>query len=434
MAAGLGETVDRPMAGARLNTRHIFAATLGNGLEFYDFITYAFFAIPIGKAFFPTSGSFASLMLSLATFGAGFLTRPIGALVIGRYADTAGRRPAMVLSFALMGASVVALALIPPYAVIGLAAPVLAVLARLAQGFALGGEVGSNTAFLAEAADPRHRGLATSLQGLSQTIASLIGAMVGLLLSLALPHAALDAYGWRIAFLIGGLTLPAGLWLRRSLPETLHQPEGEGACGARLRPGIVVLCFLALGNLTITTYARNYMTTFAQGSLHLAAPIAFAASVTPGLASIVGGLFGAWLSDRIGRRPVLVVGSLAATICTPPLFAWIVAERTPFALLAGAALIALASTPAAAALYPALSESMPKASRGQAVALTYALAIAIFGGTAQLVFTWLIHATGNLMAPAWYMTAANVVGLGALWFLPETAPVKLQAAERLRSA
>src|SRR5205809_4243297 len=162
-----------------LKSRHVAAATIGNALEFYDFLTYAYFSIQIGHAFFPAQGAYASLMLSLATFGAGFVTRPIGAWVIGAYSDRVGRRPAMMLCFVLIGLSIVAMALIPPYAVIGIAAPILAVIARMVQGFSLGGEVGSNTAYLLEIAPEDKRGLVVSWQGASQMIAWMVGGCVG---------------------------------------------------------------------------------------------------------------------------------------------------------------------------------------------------------------------------------------------------------------
>src|SRR6202789_210138 len=210
-----------------LTGRAILGATIGNMLEFYDFITYSFFAIQIGHTFFPAQGQFASLMLSLATFGAGFVTRPIGALVIGAYSDRVGRRPAMMLSFTMMGCAIVALALTPSYAAIGIAAPVLAVVARMVQGFSLGGEVGPTTAYLMEAAAPGRRGLAVSWQPASQQIAATTGALVGFVLSQLMTTEALASYGWRIAFLLGAICLPFGLWLRTGLPETIHLSETD---------------------------------------------------------------------------------------------------------------------------------------------------------------------------------------------------------------
>src|ERR1700688_1937732 len=209
--------------------RAIFSATIGNMLEFYDFITYSFFAIQIGHTFFPSQSQFASLMLSLATFGAGFITRPIGGLVIGSYSDRAGRRPAMILSFVMMGSALIVLALTPSYATIGIAAPIIAIVARMVQGFSLGGEVGPTTAYLMEAAEPGRRGLGVSWQPASQQIAATAGAFVGVVLSETMDSAALDAYGWRIAFLLGAICLPFGLWMRSGLTETVHGAETDAA-------------------------------------------------------------------------------------------------------------------------------------------------------------------------------------------------------------
>ena len=190
--SGSAPRSEKPAFSNRLG---ILAVTIGNMLEFYDFITYSFFAIQIGHTFFPTQSQFGSLMLSLATFGAGFITRPIGGLVIGSYSDRAGRRPAMILSFAMMGCAIIALALTPSYQAIGIAAPVIAIVARMVQGFSLGGEVGPTTAYLMEAAPPGRRGLAVSWQPASQEIAATAGALVGVMLSRLMTDAALESYG-----------------------------------------------------------------------------------------------------------------------------------------------------------------------------------------------------------------------------------------------
>ncbi|HWE06306.1 MAG TPA: MFS transporter, partial [Rhizomicrobium sp.] len=216
----------------RVSPRNVAAAIAGNALEFYDFVTYAFFAVQIGRVFFPAHSEYASLMLSLGTFGAGFAMRPIGGIVIGRYADRVGRKPAMIFSLALMGAAVLAVAVVPSYAAIGVAAPALVVIARMAQGFALGGQVGPTTAFLMEAAPLSQRGFYTAWQGGSQYCASLAGGIVGILLSTFLDAGQLQAYGWRIAFALGALTLPFGLVLMRNVPETLHRSAPESASRA----------------------------------------------------------------------------------------------------------------------------------------------------------------------------------------------------------
>ncbi len=417
-----------------LTGRAIFAATIGNMLEFYDFITYSFFAIAIGHAFFPTRSAFASLMLSLATFGAGFITRPIGGLVIGAYSDRVGRRPAMILSFVMMGGAIVVLALTPSYAAIGAAAPVVAILARMVQGFSLGGEVGPTTAYLMEAAATHRRGLAVSWQPASQQIAATAGALVGLVLSEVMSRSALDAYGFRIAFLIGATTLPLGLWLRSSLPETLHVPEvgpvrtyaSGGRRSARANARILILGLLILASGTIITYVTDYMTTFAEHTLHVAADLAFATTVVSNGVGIAAALYGGWLADRAGRWPVMVWPQLAALLLTYPVFLWIVETRSAWALLGGLGILSLVGSVPYSAFYVALAEGLPKSIRGRAFATIYAVAIAGFGGTAQLVVAWLIDATGSALAPAWYMLFATAVGLVAMTMMRETAPAKLR--------
>jgi len=210
-----------PPLGATLKARHVAAVTAGNALEFYDFLTYAFFAAQIGRTFFPSHDAAGSLLASLATFGAGFLMRPVGALTIGRMADRIGRKPAMLLSFTLMGVAMVGLALTPSYRAIGIAAPILAIGFRLVQGFALGGEIGPNTAYLIEAAPPHRRGLYVSFQYMSQDGSILVSGLVGYGLASLLSDAAMDSWGWRVAFLLGAAIVPFGLILRRQLAETL---------------------------------------------------------------------------------------------------------------------------------------------------------------------------------------------------------------------
>jgi MFS transporter, MHS family, citrate/tricarballylate:H+ symporter len=432
---------------ARLARRAVAAATIGNALEFYDFVTYTFFSIQIGHAFFPGKSAYVSLMLSLATFGAGFITRPIGGIIIGRYADRVGRRSAMMLSFIMMGVAIVALALIPPYAQIGVAAPILAVAARMVQGFSLGGEVGPTTAYLLEAAPAHRRGLAVSWQGASQGLSAAVGGAVGFGLSNLMAPAALDAYGWRIAFLLGAVTLPFGLWLRRTLPETLHAPEPAPANRTTPQPArasassertgmgliqdsrrIIVLALVVLAAGTISTYVFNYMTTFAQHTLHMAPGPAFAAGALGNVVGVAGGLFGGWLSDKVGRRPVMIIPAILNLALLIPIFAWITESRTVLALAVGTAVISLMGAIGGGAFYTAVAESLPKRIRGATFATVYAFSIAIFGGTTQLVITWLIHATHSNMAPAWYLLGASAFGLVARWLIVESAPAKMAAA------
>ncbi|KGT81769.1 citrate:proton symporter [Bradyrhizobium japonicum] len=413
--------------------RAAFAATIGNMLEFYDFITYSFFAIQIGHTFFPTGSEYGSLMLSLATFGAGFVTRPIGGIVLGIYSDRIGRRPAMLLSFALMGAAILTIALTPSYRMIGVAAPVIVIVARMAQGFALGGEVGPTTAYLLEIAPPEHRALVVAWQPASQEIAATAGALVGVILSATMAPEMLDSYGWRVAFLIGAVCLPFGLWMRRTLPETIsHADAGVAAkerspghlSQARRHLGIIALALMILASGTISTYVTQYMTTYAQNTLHVSSTLAFAVSLVSNGIQFVGALAGGWLADRLGRKPIMIWPQLATLLLTYPAFLWIVHAPGALSLLIGFGVLSIIGSLPFTAFYATFTEALPQNIRGGVFATVYAVAIASFGGTAQLVVTWLLHVTGNPLAPAWYLLLAAIVGLVAMSLMPETAPVK----------
>jgi len=422
--------------------RHIFAATIGNALEFYDFLTYAFFSIQIGRAFFPAQSAYGSLMLSLATFGAGFVTRPIGAYVIGNYSDRVGRRPAMMLCFVLIGCAIVGMAVTPSYARLGIAAPILAVIFRMLQGFSLGGEIGANTAFLLEAAPLNQRGLVVSWQNASQLIALTAGALVGGILTAVLPPSALDAYGWRIAFLLGAVAVPFGLWLRTNLPETLHEPEtGTQTPGGASRLHlayahwqIMVLGLIVLGSGTISFYLFAYVVTYAQDTLHMSAQAGFLAATFGNVVGVPATFLGGWLSDKHGRRTVNVWGNLVFLMMIYPAFSWVYAERSAAALVMSMTILNLAANFIQGSFIAALSESLPKTIRGSGFGLVYSVAIATFGGTTQLVVTWLIHITRSAMAPAWYMIGATVAGQVALMLMRESAPVRTARAATLASA
>jgi MFS transporter, MHS family, citrate/tricarballylate:H+ symporter len=435
---------DLDRGAAQLKRRHIVAATIGNALEFYDFLIYALFAIQIGHAFFPTSTAYGSLMLSLATFGAGFATRPIGGIVLGRYADRVGRRPAMLLSLVLIGASITAMALIPSYARIGIAAPILVVIARLVEGFSLGGEVGSNTAFLAEAASPENRGEVVSWQGASQLMALIAGNLVGAALTASMPPGQLDTYGWRIALLLGAAAVPFGLWMRTGLPETLHagepgtlpgpEPATSREAGLTRRHWrVIVLGVIVLAAGTIANYVSTYIVTYAQDTLHLPARAGFLAELAGyavNLPFVV--LCGRW-SDRYGRWPINVWSNLAFLIAIYPVFAWVVAAPSEGSLIAGMSLLGALSSLWAGSFFAGLAEALPQRIRSTGFGTIYALSIAVFGGTTQLVVTWLIHLTGSSIAPAWYLIGATAVGQIAFLLFPETAPVRLSARARLQS-
>ena len=402
-----------------LSKGQIAAVTAGNALEFYDFVTYAFFATQIGRALFPGNAA-DSLLLSLATFGVGFLTRPLGGLVIGRMADRRGRKPAMILSFSLMGASMTGLALTPAYSAIGLAAPILAVTFRLVQGFALGGEVGPNIAYLMEAAPPNRRGLFISLNFASADLAVLVAGLVGLFLSSVLSGAQLEAWGWRVALLLGVAIVPLGLRLRRTLVETLPPAAGEpAAAGARPLLLLAAAGLLVIAGGTISNYTLEYLTTYAQATLHMAVPTAFAATVVLGVIGVAGDLTGGWLADRFGPKRVLVVPWLLLIATIVPVFRLLNEARTANALLASTAILTLFHILGSSPAVLLFVQALPARVRAGATGLVYALAIAIFGGTTQLLETLLIRWTGNPVAPAWYMMGAVTLALAGAVLIPE---------------
>ncbi len=399
-----------------LNYKQIAAVASGNALEFYDFVTYSFFAVQIGRSLFPGDSS-QSLLLSLATFGIGFVSRPLGGLIIGRLADRRGRKPAMILSFALMGIGIVGLALTPSYRVVGASASILAVLFRLLQGFALGGEVGPNAAFLMEAAPPHRRGFFLSIHLATADVAVLVAGLVGFVLSSTLSGAQLDAWGWRVAFLIGASIVPFGLALRRTLEETLPPEANAPTPPGSLRPLLITAGagMLILGAGTISNYTLDYLTTYAQDTLHMAVRSAFAATVILGLVSAVSDLGAGWLVDRFGPKRVLVGPWILLILLAVPMFYFLNALRTPAALFATTTVLTVVHIFGSSAAILLFILALPARVRAGALSLVYALAIAIFGGSAQLVEKLLIRWTGNPVAPGWYMACAVAAGLvGAL--------------------
>ncbi len=405
-----------------LPRRQIAAVVAGNALEFYDFVTYAFFAAQIGRTFFPAETPAASLLASLATFGAGFLTRPLGALVIGRLADRVGRKPMMLLSFGLIGIAMAGIACTPSYAQVGPLAPVLVVGFRLLQGFALGGEVGPSAAYLVEAAPPLRRGFYVSLWSMSADLAVLAAGLIGVTLSSLLGAAQLDAWGWRIAFGIGVAILPFGFVLRRGLVETLHLPTSDAPVAHIGVRRIALLGIALLAAATTVNYVLDYMTTYAGTTLGMHTTLAFGATAVLGLFSAGADVAGGMLSDRFGRRRVMIVPWTFLLAAVFPAF-WCLAQFRSGAVLFGAtAVLAVASCTATSVVLVAISEALPRAARSGSLALIYAVAISLFGGSTQFVVTWLIGVTDNPLAPAWYMAGSVVVGLIAMLAMPETAP------------
>ena len=396
--------------------RQLAGVALGNALEVYDFLVFAFFAVQIGRAFFPSGDPTASLLASLATFGVGFVARPVGAVVLGGLGDRVGRRPAMLTSFALIGVASLGLALTPGHDAIGVAAPALAILFRLLQGFALGGEIGSSTAFLAEAAPPGRRGRWIALQYGGQGVAVLVAGLVGAVLAAALDADTLASLGWRIAIGLGALTVPIGLALRGSLPETLHAAVADGAAPRfRAYAGVAAFAFATIVFGTIATYVTNYIPTFAQATLGMSPSLSFGATIAIGPGATLGAVRAGELADRIGRRPVMIAGGLTVLVTAVPGFVLLTRAPEAATLYAVGFVVRFAMAVALTTTSIVAVEGLPARVRSGSFAILYATAVAVFGGSTQLVVAWLVAITGDPLMPAWYMTAATLLGLAAMW-------------------
>ena len=426
------ETADLPV-GRSLQARHVAAVTAGNALEFYDFLTYAFFAAQIGRTFFPSADAAASLLASLATFGAGFLMRPVGALTIGRMADRIGRKPALLLSVTLMGVAMVGLALTPSYGAIGIAAPILAIAFRLVQGFALGGEIGPNTAYLIEAAPPNRRGLYVSFQYMSQDGSVLVSGLVGYALAQWLSDAQLDAWGWRVAFLLGAAIVPFGLLLRRQLAETLPAKSIAPTAAAPILGlrRIVLLGLVMLAGGTTVSYTLDYLTTYATSTLHMATSVGFLATVFLGLTGVITDPIGGWLSDRFGRKPMRIIPWIVLLVITVPGFFLLSTARSTGVLIGLSVALTVAACLAQPSTLVSITESIPSRIRAGSLGLIYAFAISVFGGSTQFTAAWLTGLTHNPLAPAWYMSVCVAIALVAMIVLPETAPGRAGTGRQL---
>jgi MFS transporter, MHS family, proline/betaine transporter len=408
----------------------VAAAVIGNALEWYDFIVFGFFTVIIARLFFPSESQYASLLLTTATFGVGFFMRPIGGVLIGIYADRHGRKASLLLIVGLMTLAIAMIGFAPTYAAIGIAAPLLIVLARLLQGFSAGGEFASSTAFLVESAPAHRRGFYGSWQMVGQGLAVLTGALLGALITRAFTPEALDGWAWRIPFLFGLIIGPVGLYIRRRLDETevflaISRSAGkQQALGAALAAHIreLLATFGIIVSGTISFYViLLYMPTFARTQLHLPLDQAFSAQAI-GLACMIVliPIFGA-LSDYIGRKPIIVVALILYLVLIYPLFSWMYANPSFSSLLITQAALCCLIGAFAGPMSTALAEQFPAHIRSTGLGLAYNLAVMIFGGFAAFFVTWLIQATGLPVAAAFYVMFGSVVGLMASLLLKERA-------------
>ena len=398
--------------------RIVISSSIGNALEWYDFLVYGFFASIIGKLFFPADDEWVSLLFAVGSFGVSFITRPVGAIVLGMYADKKGRKAALTLSILLMIVGTLVIAVMPSYQQIGIVAPITILLARLVQGFAVGGEFGSATAFMVEHS-PRGRGYYASWQFASQGIATILAAGLGALLTASLTQADLEGWGWRLPFIFGLLVGPVGFYIRRHLDETpefvAEQKKTTVDPQASFKAQWINL-LLAVGVVaqsTVSVYVLQlYMPTYAVKQLHLPAAQSFAVVVlNGGLQFLLSPVMGA-LSDRIGRIRIMLTTSVLMMLLIYPMFALLRVYPTIGALLALQAASGIFKAAYSGPMPALMSEIFPTRVRSTGLSLGYSLGVTLFGGFAPFIVTWLIHTTGDTLAPSYYvLTAAAVSGI-----------------------
>jgi MHS family proline/betaine transporter-like MFS transporter len=402
--------------------RVIFASSLGNGLEIYDFTVYSFFAVIIGQLFFPSGSAVASLLMSLATFAVGFVMRPLGALLIGRVADRRGRKAALSLTIALMTLGTGIIAFTPTYASIGISASVLLVLARLLQGLSVGGEVGCASAFLMESGRAGNRCFMVSWQGASQGAAALLGAGTGLLLTSSLSHESLLSWGWRVPFVIGLLIGPVGWYIRQHLNET-HTATATACSLAQLLRTHGRTLAMGMGWMaapTVTMYmVVYYMPTYLTQTLGRPQSFGFAlVALASALLAVITPIAGRYADRFTRRKPLLYAVTALAMLTVYPSFILLSQENTLLCVLA----ITLLILPLAIGLAPSMAmlmEAFPRDQRVTGLSIMYSFGVTLFGGFSPLLVTWLIGMTGNPLTPALYLTAAVTLALCVLRRFPE---------------
>jgi len=411
----------------------VFRVVSGNFLEMYDFMVYGYYASAIAKTFFPNNSAFASLMLSLSVFGAGFLVRPIGAIVLGAYVDHHGRRKGLILTLTLMAFGTLAVAVVPGYATIGMLAPVLVLCGRLLQGFSAGVELGGVSVYLSEIATKGNKGFYVSWQSGSQQVAVAFAALLGVLLHNLLPVEQMTAWGWRIPFLIGCLIVPFLFMIRRSLQETEefakreHRPSMGEIMASMVQNWGIVLAGMGMVIMTTVSFymITAYTPTFGREVLKLSAMDALVVTLCIGLSNLIWLPMWGAISDRIGRRPVLIAFTVLAILTAYPSMQWLVSAPSFGRLLTVGMWLSFIYGSYNGAMVVALTEVMPRDVRTAGFSLAYSLATTI-GGFTPAIATYLIHVSGNKAAPGAWMGVAGVCGLIATLVLYRTAEARNQ--------
>jgi MHS family proline/betaine transporter-like MFS transporter len=423
------------MKAASVHPRNVVAAIAGNTLEWFDILVYAYFVEAIASAFFPADDANSALLLAYGTFGLSFVARPLGGVVLGRIADRSGRRVALVYSSIFMCFGTLLIAVLPSYSSIGLAAPLLLLLARLIQGFSAGGEFGSATAFLAEQSTGR-RAFLSSWQFASQGLGMLLAALTGLALGEWLSPADMAAWGWRMPFLMGALIGPVAYYIRRNADETEEflkatPPDTRPATGIAAR--FIGRCAIGTGAVlgcTVTIYFLVYIPGFARTSLQANSSISYSTAMISGATLLIGTPLSGLLADRMGPLRLGVVATAILTMLAYPIFASMVASRAESAILLGQFSLSLIAALYLGALPAILANLFDTQMRSLGLAISYNVAVMTGGGFAQLIFALLVRLTGALSSPGYYVVLAGAVSLLSLWACRRVAGVDRLGAPR----
>ncbi len=411
----------RSLSGAEVIT----ITTLGNALEFFDFTAYTFLSILLGKVFFPTLSPILQLGMTTGTFAIGYFFRPLGGFLFGRYADKVGRKSALTVTVTMMAASSAIIGFAPTFAQIGVVAPCLILLSRIMQGISAGGEVGASTALLIEYAGPRRRGFYGSWQFASQSVGIACGAAISAALSRFLPYDQLFSWGWRVPFLIGTVIAPVGLYIRVRLMETLHgagnaDANRHGALRHVLRDHIKELVLGTL--LTFGGTSANFIILFslpiiAVKSLGMSQDDALLAGIVTGVTGFALSPLGGWVSDRIGRKPVIALSRVAVIALVIPLFIWLGRSPSVFSLLVVEGVLSSIAAFGGATAIGYMTELFPREVRATGMAIVYSCGVALSGVVAQLVSTYFVGISANIMPAAWYvviclaLTSVTLIGI-----------------------
>jgi MHS family proline/betaine transporter-like MFS transporter len=401
--------------------RLIVSASLGNALEFYEILVYGYFAVVISKVFFPANDETVSILVTLGTFGASFLARPVGAIFLGAYGDRKGRKSALTLSILLMTIGTALMTLMPSYDSIGLAAPALVICARLVQGFSVGGEFASSTAFLVEHR-PDRAGFFGSWQWSSQGLAALIATGFGVFLTATVSPAGLQAWGWRIPFAVGLLIGPVGYYIRSHMDETPAFVQ-SAATQRPLRELFVEqwdLLLFAIGAVAASTssqYILVYMPTYAIRELNLPATTGFTAAVIAAALQTIVVPFVGMFVDKVGQIRVMIAAASLFFVTAYPVFSVVEGNRSLAVLIAVVCWISLLKSFFSGALPSLMARIFPVRTRVSGMALSYNISVPVFGGFAPFFAQSLIELTGSKLAPSYYMMATALVSLAALLVL-----------------